>query len=356
MKDIPKIINNHFYRKVFFILFFIFLFFSNKTLGSIPSQLLKLSKMYKSGIISKAEFTKAKSIILQMNYSDNIDFNQNIIEVNTYRDHIKEFEKKELIFDDYRIYTHRPGGVKIKRLSDDKQLVVFSDKFKIKYYNDGEGLFRFVLDEENKNISIQFQGVELLKWKSKFVAKHNAHFYQLVTFNDEPFHYYIILRGGRQIALNLKKFTAKIDKAVSKAKVRLASQYNITLEQIELILKKRDERKNKELIKIIGKKKNEVLEQALRDTVDKELNRELAKELEETIGEAMAKEFESILIDGMEAEFASMVDEAIQEAVAEGISEAVAASAIKAIMDVLAAGGTEAEAMAACQAVAGDAC
>ena len=188
--------------------------------------------------------------------------------------------------------------------------MVFSDKFKIKYYNDGEDLFDFILDEKDKKIYVKFKGVELLKWEGRFVAKHNAHFFQLVTFNDEPFHYYIVLNGGRQIALNLKKFTKKIDKAVAEVKIRLASKYNITLEQIELILKRRKDAKNKELEGIIGKKKDEILEEAFRDSVDKEL----AKQLQETIGQAMAKEFDAIIIEGMEAEFASLVDEAIQEA------------------------------------------
>ena len=312
--------------------------------------------MYKSGTITEEEFKKAKSILLKMDESKTEEAETKItkdaITVNTFRDSIKEFEKKELIFGDYRIYTHRPGGVKIKRLSDNKQLAVFSDKFKINYYNDGEGLFDFILDEKDQKIYVKFKGVELLKWEGRYVAKHNAHFFQLVTFNDEPFHYYIVLNGGRQIALNLKKFTKKIDKAVEKVKIRLAAKYNITLEQIELILKRRKDAKNKELETIVGKKKEEIFEEALRESVDKEL----AKQLEETIGQAMAKEFDAIIIEGMEAEFASLVDEAIQEAVSEGISQATAEAAIRAIMDVLGAGGSEAEAMAACRAIAGDAC
>ena len=332
------------------------LLWCNVGFADITSQLLKLNEMYRSGTITEEEFKKAKSILLKMDESKTEEaetkISKDVITVNTFRDHNKEFEKKELIFDDYRIYTHRPGGVKIKRLSDNKQLAVFSDKFKIKYYNDGEGLFDFVLDEKDEKIYIKFKGVELLKWESRYVAKHNAHFFQLVTFNDEPFHYYIVLNGGKQVALNLKKFTKKIDKAVNKAKIRLAAKYNITLEQIELILKRRKDAKNKELEGIIGKKKDEILEEAFRESVDKEL----AKQLEETIGQAMAKEFDAIIIEGMEAEFASLIDQAIQEAVSEGISQATAEAAVRAIMEVLGAGGSEAEAMAACRAIAGDAC
>ena len=299
----------------------------------------------------------------------NVSFaDKDTIIVNTYEDHIKAFEKKELIFDDYRIYTHRPGGIKIRRLSDGKQLAVFSDKFKIKYYNDGEGLFDFILDEKTEKIYLKFMGVELLKWEGRYVSKHDAHFFQVFTTNDEPFHYYIILRGGKQIALNIKKFTKKIDKAVMKTKIRLAAKYNITLEQIELILNRRKEAKNKELEKIIGREKEKSLNEASKEAMDKALqasinetlqtsiNQELAAQLEETIGQAMAKEFEDILVEGMESEFASMIDEAVAEAVSEGISAATAEAALKAIMEVFAAGGTEAEAMAACQAVAGDAC
>ena len=291
----------------------------------------------------------------------NVSFaDKDTIIVNTYEDHIKSFEKKELIFDDYRIYTHRPGGIKIRRLSDGKQLAVFSDKFKIKYYNDGEGLFDFILDEKTEKIYLKFMGVELLKWEGRYVSKHDAHFFQVFTTNDEPFHYYIILRGGKQIALNIKKFTKKIDKAVMKTKIRLAAKYNITLEQIELILKRRKEAKNKELEKIIGREKEKSLNEASKEAMDEALqasiNQELAAQLEETIGQAMAKEFEDVLVEGMESEFASMIDEAVAEAVSEGISEATAEAALRAIMEVFAAGGTEAEAMAACQAVAGDAC
>ncbi len=51
-----------------------------------------------------------------------------IIEVNQLTNDKQTYEKMEMLFDDYRIYTHRQGGIKIKRISDNKQLVVFSDK------------------------------------------------------------------------------------------------------------------------------------------------------------------------------------------------------------------------------------
>ena len=70
----------------------------------------------------------------------------------------------------------------------------------------------------------------------------------------------------------------------------------------------------------------------------------------------MAQEFDAVIIKGMEQEFASMIDEAVSEAVAEGVSAATAEAALRAILNVFASGGTESEALAACRAVAGDAC
>ena len=48
----------------------------------------------------------------------------------------------EMIIGDYRIYTHRPGGIKIRRISDGKQLAVYGDKMRMKYYNNSEKYFQ----------------------------------------------------------------------------------------------------------------------------------------------------------------------------------------------------------------------
>ena len=293
----------------------------------------------------------------------NFGFSQSI-KVNKLSNNKVTFEKMEMLFGDYRIYTHRPGGIKIRRISDNKQLVVFSDKFRIKFYNDGDKIFDFILDEKKENISVKFKEIELFSWKGKYVPKHQAYFFQLITYDNKPFHYYIKLSGGKApIALNMEKFDTKIVKAVSKAKIKIAAKYNITPEQINLILKKRQQAIDKKVEKVIEEEKKaieETMDDKIQETVDKTLqasiNNELANQIEETIGEEIAKEFDSIIIDGMEAEFASIVDEAVQEAINEGISEATAEAAIRAIMEVFAAGGTEEEAMNACRAIAGDSC
>ena len=274
------------------------------------------------------------------------------------------FEKMEMNFDDYKIYTHRPGGLKIRRISDNKQLVVFSDKFKVKYYNDGEKLFDFILDEKENNVSIRFQKIELFTWIGKYVPKHKANFFQVISYNNTPFHYYIKLEGGKApIALNMEKFDNKIAKAISKAKIRIAAKYNMTPEKIDLILKRRQLAIDKKIEKVINEEK-QIIEKNVKDTIkvtldetlQASLNQQLEKEIGDTIGQEIAKEFDAIIIDGMEEEFASIVDEAVQEAINLGISQATAEAAIRAVMEVLESGGTEEEAMNACRAIAGDAC
>jgi len=274
------------------------------------------------------------------------------------------FEKMEMNFDDYKIYTHRPGGLKIRRISDNKQLVVFSDKFKVKYYNDGEKLFDFILDEKENNVSIRFQKIELFTWIGKYVPKHKANFFQVISYNNTPFHYYIKLEGGKApIALNMEKFDNKIAKAISKAKIRIAAKYNMTPEKIDLILKRRQLAIDKKIEKVINEEK-QIIEKNVKDTIkvtldetlQASLNQQLEKEIGDTIGQEIAKEFDAIIIDGMEEEFASIVDEAVQEAINLGISQATAEAAIRAVMEVLESGGTEEEAMNACRAIAGNAC
>ena len=79
-------------------------------------------------------------------FATNLAFS-NSIEINQLSNDKENYEKMEMLFGNYRIYTHRPGGLKIRRISDNKQLAVFSDKFKIKFYNDGDEIFDFILDE-----------------------------------------------------------------------------------------------------------------------------------------------------------------------------------------------------------------
>ena len=130
--------------------------------ADVTEQLLKLEGMYQRGSITQEEFLKAKSILLKIDLTnkekiekikkDSKKTKKPEFKVRKFKSNVgtKGFEKMELVFGDYRIYTHRPGAIKIRRLSDNKQLIVLRDKFQINYYNDGEDIFDFKLDEENK--------------------------------------------------------------------------------------------------------------------------------------------------------------------------------------------------------------
>ena len=265
----------------------------------------------------------------------------------------KNYEKMEIIFDDYRLYTSRPGAIKIRRISTNEVLVLFSDKFKIKFFNDGEGLFDFILNEENQRINLKYKEKTILHWEGKYIEKHNANFYQILAKGYIPFHFYIQLPGRAPIALNMDTFNTRINKAVAKAKVRIAAKYNISLETIEAIMKKRDDKVNKELSKIVDEKKEELLRLASNEVVEDTIGSELERQIELSIGQAMAQEYDSIINDGMEDVLAAAIDEAVAEAVNEGISAAAAEAGIRAVLDVFARGGSEQAAWDAGCAAAG---
>ena len=265
----------------------------------------------------------------------------------------KNYEKMEIIFDDYRLYTSRPGAIKIRRISTDEVLVLFSDKFKIKFFNDGESLFNFILNEQNQRIKLEYKEKTILHWEGKYIEKHNANFYQILAQGYIPFHFYIQLPGRAPIALNMDTFNTRINKAIAKAKVRIAAKYNISLETIEAIMKKRENKVNKELSKIVEEEKEELLRKASTSAVEDTISSELERQIELSVGQAMAAEYNDIIIDGMEDVLASAVDEAVAEAVNQGISEAAAEAGIRAALDVLARGGSEQEAWDAGCAAAG---
>ena len=348
------------------------LIFCTKTFSAdVAGQLLKLEDMYQQGSITEEKFLKAKSILLKIDLTNkekieqikkNLDKKNKLkFKVHKFKPNVgsKHFEKMELIFGDYRIYTHRPGAVKIRRISDNKQLVVLGDKFVFKYYNDGEDIFDFKLDEENQKVSMELNGVKILHWEGRYVEKHRAHFLQMLVLDEQPFHYYIILDTGRKVALNVAKFTKKIDSAIAKVKIELAAKFEITPEQIELILKRRKEKINNELDKIVQDKKDEIVQEASEDALVASIDQTLQAELQATIGETMANEFMAqieqatgqAVDNAISSELASAINEAVAEAVASGISQAAAEAGIAAGLAVLAAGGSEQEAWdAACSA------
>ena len=55
----------------------------------------------------------------------------------------------KLTVGDFMIYTHRPGAIKIKKVSDNKQYAVIGDNLRVKYYNNGSDFFDINVDKKN---------------------------------------------------------------------------------------------------------------------------------------------------------------------------------------------------------------
>ena len=348
------------------------------------SRLAKLDSLYKEGVITKQEYNKAKAIILEMEENSQKIINKaktlkqendtrllRTVEIKKYKDNVGEesMELMEMTIGDFRIYSHRPGGIKVRRISDGQQLLVISDNLKVTYYGDSEDIINIehnTQDKNNPKLNLQIKKVPVLSWKGKYVSKHRATFYQVMAIGNKPFQYYIKLtkKGNPVVGLNISKFDRKIENAVTKAKTRLAAKYEISIDEIDNIMKDRESKAVAQLESVIQKEEDKIMQASLDNLVDSAINEELAAELEKTIGEAMANELVSAIeaetgaaIDqAIQDELAAAIDQAVAEAVQLGIDEATAAAAIQAMLDVYARGGTDAEAMAACQSIAGDAC
>ena len=372
-------------KKILFFLIFCLIFQANlttPTLGNITDQLQKLNKLYQNGSISAEEYKKAKSIVLEMEQNKKEKLNKakkhketrtsvKEIEIKKYKENVGQetMELMEMTIGDYRIYNHRPGGIKVRRISDGKQLLVISNNLDISYYNKSisQKIIKVdkIEDKQNPKLKLFINEVPVLKWEGKYVKKYNATFYQIYALGNKPFQYYIKLsKVGGVVGLNMSKFDRKIDKAVAKAKTRLAAKYEISIEEIDQIMKAREQRAINEIEDVVRREEEKVFEASLTDVIEESVNEELAKELHETIGQAMADEFINAIeaetnaaVDAaIQDELASAIDEAIAEAVALGIDEATAAAAIQAMLDVYARGGTDAEAYAAAQAACGGQC
>ena len=348
------------------------------------SRLAKLDSLYKEGVITKQEYNKAKAIILEMEENSQKIINKaktlkqendtrllRTVEIKKYKDNVGEesMELMEMTIGDFRIYSHRPGGIKVRRISDGQQLLVISDNLKVTYYGDSEDIINIehnTQDKNNPKLNLQIKKVPVLSWKGKYVSKHRATFYQVMAIGNKPFQYYIKLtkKGNPVVGLNISKFDRKIENAVAKAKTRLAAKYEISIDEIDNIMKDRESKAVAQLESVIQKEEDKIMQASLDNLVDSAINEELAAELEKTIGEAMANELVSAIesetgaaIDqAIQDELAAAIDQAVAEAVQLGIDEATAAAAIQAMLEVYARGGTDAEAMAACQSIAGSAC
>ncbi len=279
----------------------------------LSNQLNVIAKLYDDGMLSEEEYKATKNILLDK--AETV-IKEQLAKGTLIRPKIsiekrgnEFYEKAELIYGNYKIYTHRPGGIKIRRITDNKTMVVISDQLKTKYYNEGKSIFDINVTKEkskssNKNeykLELKKDGIKLLHWESRYIPKHRTFFYQVLTGNYVPFHFYVKLPAKNAHALNISMFNKKISRAMKKAKKKLAVEYNMTPEEIDKIMKKRTEEK--------------VSEKSAKIAVQ--------KSVEEAIEKSVGKEFAKTLEDATESAAEKVVEETVSTTVSEALSTAI---------------------------------
>ena len=400
------------------LIFTFLLFFSFNTASfsanDLATQIKVLKQLHDDGVLTEQEFSDAKAILIEKSGTKTEESTETqlvslpketekedsgvredfkVIITNKDKLHSKKnWERSEIYFKDYKIYISSAGTIKIRRISDNKQLLTIQGDMRVKYYNKSENLFditisrkerptveedikknveqitgivkdpvgyisgigKKLLGKKDKNketiatkeeikLELRIDGIKLLHWEGRWVNKYKAFFYQVLTSGYQPFHYYIVMQGRNPFAIQMKRFNRKIDLAVRKAKKKLAIEYDITEAQIDKIIEEQT-----------GRATQEATQEAVKDAVAAEVEAAIAQ----SVGDAMSEGFVSAIEDAtgeaidnaIEQELAQAIDEAIAEAVSAGIEQAAVEAGFQAFFDTIAAGGTEAEAIAAADA------
>ena len=329
-------------------LIILFIFTTTSPLKSDDS-INKLKKLLEKGLITESEFKKA--IELKDDRVDAINIKK--ISGKTGKE---KFEKYEFYIDNFRVHTLSPGTIRIDNMLTGETDVTLSKNFKVKFSSNGKKFFKFEFDEKNLKSNLLYKGKMLINWTAKYVLRYHATFHQMQVLGYQPFHYYIVLPTKNPISLNFKLFDKKIEKAVAKVKAEIAIKYNLSVEDIDNMLKKKDN--------IISSEQEKKIKEITEKYAGQEITDEIRREIERTIGEEMANALISqieqltgqAIDNAIRNELANAINQAIAEAVRLGVSEAAAEAAIAAMLWVYANGGSDADAMEACRAHAGDAC
>ena len=232
---------------------------NSETSVTLKKQLEVLEKLLKDGVLSQEEFKKTKKFLENKEATgENINIEDFASSKNSKPLSYefvypkdpgrKNWEKTEIIYKDFKILPYRPGGIKVVRVSDNKKLFHIVDNFKTKYFNNGEkfitfeksvydvgtglnivgdllrgqetvkesfndikrilngGLFKqkdkVAWDKDAHRLKLYIDGTRILNFEGRYVKKHRAFFYQVLTPRNEGFHYYIKIKGKKSIALS----------------------------------------------------------------------------------------------------------------------------------------------------------
>ena len=343
--------------KILFFIFFTLLILTTISPLKSDDNISKLKILLEKGLITKSEFKKA--IDLDDDRQTGIDIKK--ITGNTGKE---KFVKYEFYIDNFRVHTLNPGTIRIDNMLTGETDVTLTGNFNVKLTNNGKNFFEFQFDEQNLKSKLLYKGRMLINWTGKYVPQYQATFYQMQVLGYQPFHYYIVIPGKNYISLNFTLFDKKIKKAVDKVKKEMAIKFDISIEDIDKIMDRRNVSINNEIENVISEEKQKQIEELTNKYAGQEITDAIRQEIENTIGEEMANALISEIeratgqaIDSaVERELAAAINDAIAYAIQEGVSQAAAEAAIAAMLWVYANGGSDEDAMEACRAYAGDAC
>ena len=343
-------------KKLFFSFFTLLIFTTISPLKS-DDNINKLKVLLDKGLITESEFKKA--LELDDNRETEIDIKK--ISGKTGRE---KFEKYEFYIDNFRVHTLGPGTIRIDNMLTGETDVTLTGNFNVKLTNNGQNFFEFQFDEQNLKSNLLYKGRMLINWTGKYVSRYQATFHQMQVLGYQPFNYCIVIPCKNYISLNFKLFDKKIKKAVDKVKKEMALKYDLSIEDIDKIMNKRNELINNEVENVISKEKQKIIQELTNKYAGQEITDAIRQEIEKTIGEEMSNavisEIERVtgqaIDSAVERELAAAINEAISYAIQQGVSEAAAKAAIEAMIWVYANGGSDEDAMEACRAHAGDAC
>tara|TARA_Y100000590_G_C15659580_1_gene992047 strand:- start:197 stop:1543 length:1347 start_codon:yes stop_codon:yes gene_type:complete len=361
-----------------------------KRTTQLEKELEVIKKLFDDGLLTKDEYEKTRDLLID---KDETREEKKLSKLKPYELNIlskegdkKNWEKTEILYGNYRIYTYRPGGIKVVRISDEKKLAQITDNLKVKYFNNGQNVVsakinkkgrptifetldksldqdseEYVLktlgkkkeksthNPDDNKLELFIEGDKILHIEGRYNKKYHAMFYQVLTRDFQSFHFYISLSGKAPIALNMGMFNTKIDKAVRKAKEKIAEEFDVSMEEID---------------RIIEEKLGESIEDTINQNVEEAVSASVAAAIEQTVGQVMADTLVSAIEEAtgeaieqsLEDELAAAIDAEIAYAVSIGIEEAAVTAGWEAYFDVLAQGGTVEEASAAAYKACGSAC
>ena len=200
--------------------------------------------------------------------------------------------------------------------------------------------------EFEKNKWLKINDTKTLVWKGQYVQKAEATFYQILAMGRLPFHFYIKLdTADNAHALNMEKFNRRIELAVNEVKKDLATQYNLTISQIDQIIEQND------MLAAYGE--SVPTNTQFNESEQKKI--QLYESLKASIGnenfEQLKTNSNTILQDELnkaidnEVQFA--IDETIRDAINSGIEAAALEAGLAALINALMQGASWADALKA---------